>query len=102
MLMNTNDETKDDDGETITDKIDAYMVNEQTKRQLEKIFDKVLQNKVSGIHTTITQLTSKYMGASDINQKIDILTGLVVLCLAGITYDKSISSRAIKISQSSK
>jgi hypothetical protein len=88
--------------ETIEDKIDGYLVNEQTTKQLEKIFDKVLQSKVSGLHTAITQLASKYLAAVDINQKIDILTGLCMLALAGITYDKSISRRAIKISQLSK
>jgi hypothetical protein len=97
-MIITNDETQD----TIENRIDNYMIQENTKKSLEKIFDKVLQKKTSGLTTAITQLSSKYLSAVSLDERVDILTGLVILNLAASTFNKSLSSRALKISQSSK
>ena len=88
----------------LTYRIDEFIAKSVSKKDLAMIFDKVMDARVRGVSQTSKMIIQKYMSCDkkDLDCRIGCLAGLITLCLGGLTGDRGLSARSVKISKIGK
>jgi hypothetical protein len=81
------------------ERIDEFITSKSSKL---KYISSVLDKRTRGLEKNSNQIMSRYLRTTSTEEKIDCLTGLLVLCISGLVGKSSLQSKGIKISQKGK